>query len=85
MIEVDGSSHDHKASEDAERDRYLEGLGLTVIRLLAKDVLQNMAGVVAFLSEHSALACTPGGGRTTSSFGGATTTPPSGHPSGGGE
>jgi len=59
VIEVDGSSHDSKQLEDAERDRYLESLGLTVIRLLAKDVLRNLVGVVEFLKDHPALAGTP--------------------------
>ena len=59
VIEVDGSSHGNKQCEDAERDRYLESLGLTVIRLLAKDVLQNMEGVIVFLKNHPALTGTP--------------------------
>ena len=59
VIEVDGSSHDSKQNEDAQRDRYLESFGLTVIRLLAKDVLQNMNGVVQYLRDHPALAGTP--------------------------
>lgn len=59
VIEVDGSSHDSKVAEDAERDRYLESLGLTVIRLLVKDVLQNMEGVIGFLRDHPALTGTP--------------------------
>lgn len=52
VIEVDGSSHDSKQLEDAQRDEYLKSLGLTVIRLLVKDVLQNMEGMVAFLRNH---------------------------------
>lgn len=59
VIEVDGSSHDSKQAEDAERDGYLQGLGLSVIRLLAKDVLQNMEGVVMFLENHPTLTGTP--------------------------
>jgi len=59
VIEVDGSSHDSKQLEDAERDEYLRSLGLTVIRLLAKEVLQNLEGVVAFLRDHPALTGTP--------------------------
>lgn len=59
VIEVDGSSHDNKQLEDAERDAYLKSLGLTVIRLLARDVLQNIEGVVAFLGNHPALTGTP--------------------------
>lgn len=59
VIEVDGVSHDGKKVADEERDRYLTSLGLTVIRLLAKDVLQNMEGVVLFLKNHPALSGTP--------------------------
>jgi very-short-patch-repair endonuclease len=59
VIEVDGSSHNTKQIEDAERDRYLQSLGLLVIRLLVKDVFQNMEGVVAFLRDHPALSGTP--------------------------
>ena len=59
MIEVDGVSHDGKKVADEERDRYLTSLGLTVIRLLAKDVLQNMEGVVLFLKNHPALSGIP--------------------------
>ena len=59
VIEVDGSSHDSKQLENAQRDEYLKSLGLNVIRLLVKDVLQNMEGVVAFLRNHPALTGTP--------------------------
>lgn len=59
VIEVDGSSHDSKQLEDAKRDRYLNSLGLVVIRLLAMDVLRNMGGVIAFLKDHPVLASTP--------------------------
>jgi len=59
VIEVDGSSHNNKQQQDAERDRYLESLGLSVIRLLVKDVLQNMDGVVVFLRDHPTLTGTP--------------------------
>ena len=59
VIEVDGSSHDNKQDEDAKRDAYLRSLGLVVIRLLVKDVLRNMAGIVFCLKHHPALAGTP--------------------------
>jgi very-short-patch-repair endonuclease len=59
VIEVDGSSHDNRQLEDAQRDEYFNSLGLRVIRLLVKDVLQNMQGVVAFLKNHPALSGTP--------------------------
>lgn len=55
VIEVDGSTHDNKQTSDANRDVWLTSLGLTVIRLQARDVLQNLPGVMAFLREHPAL------------------------------
>jgi very-short-patch-repair endonuclease len=61
VIEVDGRSHDRKQLEDAQRDEWLRCLGLTVIRLLAKDVLQNLEEVVVFLRNHPALTGTPPG------------------------
>ena len=76
VIEVDGSSHDGKQAQDAKRDAYLNDLGLTVIRVLAKDVLQNMDGVVVFLRNHPAL-------RAPLQRRGII--PPFGHPSEGGE
>ena len=55
VIEVDGSSHDDKAQYDAERDAFLEGLGLTVIRIAATDVLHNLDYVMKMLYDHPAL------------------------------
>jgi len=59
VIEVDGVSHLERENDDAHRDDYLQKLGLVVIRIAAKDVLQNMEGVVEFLKHHPALAGTP--------------------------
>lgn len=56
VLEVDGSSHDNKAEYDAQRDAFLMGLGLCVIHILDVDVKQNLAGVMDFLSCHSAFA-----------------------------
>jgi len=56
VIEVDGKSHDSKAEYDNERDAFLQGLGLTVIRILAHDVLYRMDDVMRMLNEHPALA-----------------------------
>ena len=61
VIEIDGSSHDSKQDEDAKRDAYLRSLGLVVIRLLVKDVLRDVEGVVFYLRHHPALAGTPPG------------------------
>ncbi len=48
VIEVDGSQHlleDHRKS-DRERDEYLAGMGLTVLRFDSRQVLNETAGVV---------------------------------------
>ncbi len=71
VIEADGVSHQGREEYDAQRDDYLKSLGLTVIRISAKDILQNMEGVLGFLHHHEALM--------------TDTTPPFGHPSRGGE
>ena len=55
LIEVDGSSHENKQAEDLLRDEFLNHLGLTVIRIVAQDVLQNLEGVIGFLRDHPAL------------------------------
>jgi len=54
VIEIDGSSHGEKYEYDRERDAYLEGLGLTVIHVLAADVLNRLGEVMAMLSAHPA-------------------------------
>ncbi|MDR1737036.1 MAG: DUF559 domain-containing protein [Oscillospiraceae bacterium] len=55
IIEVDGSSHDGKTEYDNERDAYLEGLGLNIIHIEARDVLNNLDGVMKMLHTHPAL------------------------------
>ncbi len=59
VIEADGASHDIKIESDKERDSFLKNLGLTVIRIQVSDILNNMEGVIAFLSHHPALTRTP--------------------------
>ena len=54
VIEIDGSSHDNKQEYDAERDAFLEGLGLTVIHVPAEEVLKDVIKVVSKLSNHPA-------------------------------
>jgi len=48
VIEVDGGQHytDDGRAADAERDRYLQSLGLKVLRYSDNDVLTNTGGVV---------------------------------------
>ncbi len=55
VIEIDGSSHDDKVEYDAERDTFLESLGLTVIHIPDLDVKKNMSGVMEMLYNHPAL------------------------------
>jgi very-short-patch-repair endonuclease len=55
VIEVDGSSHDGKTEYDSERDAYLEGYGLKIIHIEARDVLYNLDGVMEMLLTHPAL------------------------------
>ncbi|MCE5346033.1 MAG: type I restriction endonuclease subunit R [Bacteroidales bacterium] len=59
VIEVDGSSHDEKQEYDAERDTYLESLGLKLIHIPVMDVLQRMNAVMEMLYDHPALKGTP--------------------------
>lgn len=59
IIEADGASHQGRKDYDAERDAFMSGLGLTVIRVAVKDILQNMEAVLVFLGNHPALAESP--------------------------
>lgn len=59
VIEIDGSSHDDKLEYDAQRDAYLESLGLTVIHIPVEDVFQRMGSVMEMLFDHPALSGTP--------------------------
>ncbi len=52
VIEIDGSSHNDKQEYDAERDSFMKGLGLTVIRFLDIDVKNNMNGVINSLLDR---------------------------------
>ena len=46
VIEVDGESHYAKEQKDAEKRRYLESLGLNVLRFNDDQVKLNMEGVL---------------------------------------
>jgi adenine-specific DNA-methyltransferase len=45
-IEIDGRSHDERKRYDAERTRYLESLGMRVIRFTDDEILNNLEDVV---------------------------------------
>ena len=51
VIELDGSQHyeDINAEKDAERTAFLEGYGLTVIRIPNNEVMCNFRGVCEYI------------------------------------
>ena len=51
VIELDGSQHyeDMNAEKDAERTAFLEGYGLTVIRIPNNEVNRNFRGVCEYI------------------------------------
>lgn len=52
VIEIDGTSHDDKQEYDARRTKYLEGLGLKVIRYNDLMVLKNFHNVEGDFGEQ---------------------------------
>ncbi len=46
VVELDGSQHMNQAEYDEQRTRYLQGLGLRVIRFWNNDVLLNIEAVL---------------------------------------
>ena len=55
-IEVDGSSHNHEDAfeRDAERQREVEQIGVTVLRFTERDVRQQIRRVVEAIAGHVA-------------------------------
>jgi very-short-patch-repair endonuclease len=51
VIEIDGITHIGKEEYDNKRQKYLESLGLKLLRFFDNDVKQNMAGVIAAINE----------------------------------
>ena len=51
VIELDGSQHyeDEGSANDIERTRFLEGYGLTVIRIANNDIHQNFTAVCEYI------------------------------------
>ena len=54
IVEVDGGQHykTEGMKKDQARDRYLQSLGLTVLRFSDIDVLKNIDGVIERIHEH---------------------------------
>ncbi len=56
VVEVDGAaSHGspEQAAYDAERDRFMQNLGLTVLRIPARDVLHQTQSVLSLIMAHT--------------------------------
>ena len=51
VIELDGSQHDEdiNAKKDTERTAFLEGYGLTIIRIPNNEVMRNFSGVCEYI------------------------------------
>jgi ATP-dependent DNA helicase RecQ len=45
VVEVDGMSHDDKASQDAAKSKHLESQGLRILRVTNEDVMRNLDAV----------------------------------------
>lgn len=52
VIEIDGSSHDHKFDYDVKRQKEIEALGLYVLRFSDNEVKQNMREVTRAIEEY---------------------------------
>ena len=55
VIEIDGNTHNEKANYDCSRDEFLKGFSITVIHVLADDVLNRLNDVMTMLHNHPAL------------------------------
>ncbi len=67
IIEIDGSSHDHKAAYDAERQAYLESFGLKMYRISDWDIKRHAVTVMMGLEDY--IVKEFGEKRTTPPFG----------------
>ena len=56
VVEVDGEYHAARGRHDAQRDRALEQLGWSVLRVADHDVFQGLDAVVARIAEAAARA-----------------------------
>ena len=56
VVELDGMSHDNKASQDAARSKYLEAQGLRILRVTNEDVMGNLDGVTREIARLGGVA-----------------------------
>jgi len=55
-VELDGAAHDHERAveRDEARTRYLESVGVTVVRFENRDVIDNLEAVLQTIRSHFA-------------------------------
>lgn len=51
VIEIDGVTHDYKVTSDEKRQKFLESLGIMVLRFSDEDVKKNINGVLIEIEE----------------------------------
>ena len=52
VLEIDGSSHEDRYKYDKARDRYMESLGIRVLRLEDRDVRHDMENVLRWIKHN---------------------------------
>jgi very-short-patch-repair endonuclease len=54
VVELDGAAHDgsRQVEHDEARTRFLETIGLRVVRIENRDVFENPDGVAAWIAQH---------------------------------
>ena len=52
IIELDGGQHADQKSYDTMRDTWLSQQGFKILRFWNNDILENMDGVIEFISQH---------------------------------
>lgn len=58
VVELDGQSHDGRAIQDTERTKYLEAMGLRVVRVTNSELASNADGVARFILSQAAVNAT---------------------------
>jgi very-short-patch-repair endonuclease len=58
-IEVDGETHAFRSKHDQRHDEWLRQQGVTVVRILARDVLHDLDAVVRYIASYTPSAAVP--------------------------
>ena len=52
VIELDGPDHDSKLNRDNKKDRYLESIGLKILRFYDEEVIQDINSVYQVIEDY---------------------------------